>query len=184
MIVVRNGRNEAMHGVIVVITGLDDAGELTFNVIVPIEMVLGPDEWAFGQALAPNLEQTTDFNLEFFDPGDMGSPVNLEVTDAELRGGVITGNVANSAGVPVVNNVGVHVACFDESQIVAYQNAAVNTEILHAGESAGFSTTTPIDPTTCSSFAIYAGGFPEDEPVNTPTSDTLVATIPETSSMS
>ena len=184
MIVVRNGRNEAMHGVIVVMTGTDDAGELTFNVIVPIEMVLGPDEWAFGHTLAPNLDQTTNFNVEFFDPGDMGSPVNLEVTDAELRDGQITGNIVNNADVPVVDNVGVHVACFDESQIVAIQSAAVNTETLHVGESAGFNTTAPIDPTTCSSFAIYAGGFPEDEPVNTPTPDTLVASIPETSSMS
>jgi hypothetical protein len=178
MIVVRNGRNEAVPGVLVVVNGFDDAGELTFNVIVPIEMVLGPDEWAFGQALAPNLDRTADFNVEFFDPGEIGEPVNLEVTDAELRDGVITGTVVNTSGVPVVDFVGVHAACFNESQIVAAQNAAVDAEVLRLGESAGFTTTAPIDPTTCSSFAIYAGGFPEDETASV--QESLVATVPET----
>ena len=76
------------------------------------------------------------------------------------------GTIVNTSGVPVVDFVSVHVACFNESQIVAAQDAAVDTEILRLGESASFTTTAPIDPTTCSSFAIYAGGFPEDETAN------------------
>ena len=184
-IVVRNGRNEAMHGVLVVITGLDDAGELTFNVIVPIEMVLGPDEWAFGHALAPNLDQTTNFDVEFFDPGDMGSPVDLEVTDAELRGGVITGNIANNAGVPAVNNVGVHVACFDDSQIVAISRCSGR----HRSTSTWASQ--PVSAQQHPSPQLHAPHLPSTLAVSPrtsqsthPTADTLVATIPETSSIS
>ena len=179
MIVVRNGRNEAVPGVLVVVNGFDDAGELAFTVIVPIATVLGPDEWAFGQAIAPNLDRTADFEVEFFDAGEIGEPVNLEVTDAELRDGVITGTVVNTSGVAVVDFVAVHVACFNEAQIVAAQDAAVDTEILRSGESASF-TTTLIDPAACSSFAIYAGGFPKDETTSVPTSESLVATVRET----
>ncbi len=168
MIVVRNGRDEAVGGVIVSVTGLDDSGATTFSSLISIEMALGPDEWAYGEAqFVPNLDRTTNFNVEFFDPGELGQfdvPVNLDVTNAELRDGVISGNIVNQSPVPVVDNIGVHVACFHDSQITEYQDAALSIETLHIGESASFTTTTPIDPTTCSSFAVYADGFPEAAP--------------------
>ena len=168
MIVVRNGRDETVGGVIVSLTGLDESGATTFTTLISIEVTLGPDEWAYGEALfVPDLDQTTNFNVQFIDPGelsDFDEPVNIDVTKAELRDGVISGTIVNRSPVPIVDNIRAHVACFHDSQITAYQDAAVNIETLGNGESAGFSTTRPIDPTTCSSFAVYAAGYPPAEP--------------------
>jgi hypothetical protein len=160
MIVVRNTRDETVNGVSVAITGTDASGAETFSTIVLIATVLEPDQWAFGQAdLVPRLDETANFDLSFGEMGQPGDFINIDVTDAELSDGAIVGTVMNNSDV-VIANISVNVACFQESQITAYQLAMADAQVLGTGESATFGTTTPIDLATCPSFAIYAVGFP------------------------
>jgi hypothetical protein len=160
IVVVRNDRDEAVYTILVTITGTDESGAETFSTIVMIETAgLEPGEWTFGRKdLVPRLDQTTHFDVFFHDLGQPGDFAELEVTGAVLRDDVIVGTVMNNANGPLVDSIAVNVICFHESEITAYPLATADAQELRAGESSTFTTTRPIDSTTCTAFAIYAVG--------------------------
>ena len=162
ILVVRNGRDEMVYTIAVAVTGTDDSGAETFSTIVVIETAgLGPGEWAFGRADGvPRLDQTTHYDVYFHDVGVPGDRVGLEVTSAEFRDDSIVGTVMNNSDVAAMDYIAVHLTCFQESEVTAYELVMAEAQSLNPGESTNFATTIPTDSAGCTSFAAYGIGVP------------------------
>ena len=162
IVVVRNDRDVAVYSILVSITGTNESGAETFSSLVLMETAgVEPGEWTFGREdLVPRIDQTSHFDLYFQDVGSPGDHVGLDVTHAEFSDDAIVGSLFNGLDEKPVDNVQVNVLCFHDSQITAYPLATADTQLLGLGESANFRTTTPIDRTTCTDFAVYAVGQP------------------------
>jgi hypothetical protein len=139
------------------------AGRLSVSGYLPTAGV-SPGGWTFGQngVAAPGLEEATNIQLQFSAATEPGDFVGLDVAAAELQGDAIVGTVVNDSGVALGDFNMVSVACFDGTLVTAYEMAMAEPlrGQLGLGESAHFGTTSPIDPTTCASFAVYAVGLP------------------------
>ena len=70
------------------------------------------------------------------------------------------GAVTNNSDVVLGNFNLVNVACFDGQRVAMFEQTIADAYVLRPGESATYGTTRPIDPTHCSSFAVYALGQP------------------------
>jgi hypothetical protein len=164
-IVVRNNRDDTVYDINIVLRGSDASGaEVTVaDYFIPTAGV-SPGGWTFGQngVAAPGLEEATNIQLQFSASAEPGDFVGLDVAAAELQGDAIVGTVVNDSGVVLGNFNMVSVACFDGTLVTAYEMATAEPlrGQLGLGESAHFGTTSPIDPTTCTSFAVYAVGLP------------------------
>jgi hypothetical protein len=125
---------------------------------------VAPGGCTFGQnaVAAPGLNEATNFQLQFSRSAEPGDFVGLDVTAEELRDDAIDGAGTNNSEVVVGDFNQVNVACSDSAQVIAYELAMAEPLIgrLGPGESAHFGTTIPLDPTTCTSFAVYAIGLP------------------------
>jgi hypothetical protein len=120
---------------------------------------LAPGEWIFGSNAieTPGLDELADLQLRFDASEQPGPFLALDVTSAELRGDTIVGTVTNNGSVDLGDFNVVNVACFSESQPTGFTAASLAVPVLRSGESAEF-TTAPVDPTSCTSFAVYAVG--------------------------
>jgi hypothetical protein len=162
-LVIRNNRDHTVYDVGVLLLGTDDAGAevATAEYSIPTAGV-APGEWTFGQnaVAAPGLASAGSMQLQMSGSAEPGAFVGLDITSAELRRDAIVGTVQNMSQTVLGNFNHVNVACFDGSQITGYQLAPVDATQLAPGDSAGFATSLPIDPVTCTAFAAYAIGLP------------------------
>jgi hypothetical protein len=160
-VVVRNNREQTMYDIGVLIIGTDTSGAEVATAEYFISTAgLEPGEWTFGQnaAAAPGLSEAANFQLQFSGSEEPVGFVELDVATAELIDDAIVGIVTNNSDSTLGNFNVVNVACFNGAQVSAYQLAMADAQTLGPGASASFSTTIPIDPTTCPAFAIYALG--------------------------
>jgi hypothetical protein len=164
LLIIRNGRDVPVYDISVVLIGTDaSGGQVTAEFFIPTGG-LAPGEWIFGSNAieTAGLDELADVQLRFDASEQPGLFLALEVTSAELRGDVIVGSVTNSGNANFGDFNVVSVACFNESQPTDFTAATLDVPTLRTGESAQF-TTGPIDPTSCTSFAVYAVGVAQGE---------------------
>ena len=164
-IVIRNNRDHTVYDINVTVTATDASGAQVAVAEYFIQTAgVAPGGWTFGQngTPAPGLSDATNFQLRLSGSPEPGDFVGLDVTAAQMSGDAIVGTVTNNSAVTLGNFNLVDVACFEGQQVTAYELAMAEAPLLRLlpGESAQFSTTIPIDPATCSSFAVYAVGLP------------------------
>jgi hypothetical protein len=159
LLIIRNNRDVPVYDISVLLIGTDPSGgQVTAEFFIPTGG-LAPGEWIFGSNAieTAGLDALADIQLRFDASEQPGPFLALEVKSAELRGDVIHGTVTNNGNIDLGNVNVVNVACFSESQPTDYTLAMVDVPNLRSGESAQF-TTEPIEPTSCTSFALYAVG--------------------------
>jgi hypothetical protein len=162
-LVIRNNRDHTVYDVSVLLLGTDSAGTEVAAVEYSILTAgVAPGEWTFGQnaVAAPELADASSVQLQMSGSAEPGAFVGLVVTSAELREDAIVGTVQNTSETTLGNFNHVNLACFEGPQITDYQLAPVDAAQLAPGDSAGFTTTLPIDPMTCTAFAAFAVGLP------------------------